>query len=279
MNLDFSLPYEVSINMKGFIEEMLSNYQVKHINKTPAGNDLFSIDESSPLLNESMREEFHSRVASVSYCAKRIKPAALIVTSFLATRVHKATEQDWEKLNRLLGWINYSKDEVLRLQMLNSSMYQRVIASIDASYGVHEDMRGHSGYAITLGGGVVQCGSTKQKLNVKSSAECELVAVSDGLSSVIKVQNILEAQGIKTAPILLLQDNLSTIQMMHKGIGSNEKTKHIKSRYFWIQDLIKRGVIEILHVKSGDMVSDPLTKPLQGEPFCRHNNKLINKHY
>jgi hypothetical protein len=258
---------------------MLSNYQVKHINKTPAGNDLFSIDESSPLLNESMREEFHSRVASVSYCAKRIKPAALIVTSFLATRVHKATEQDWEKLNRLLGWINYSKDEVLRLQMLNSSMYQRVIASIDASYGVHEDMRGHSGYAITLGGGVVQCGSTKQKLNVKSSAECELVAVSDGLSSVIKVQNILEAQGIKTAPILLLQDNLSTIQMMHKGIGSNEKTKHIKSRYFWIQDLIKRGVIEILHVKSGDMVSDPLTKPLQGEPFCRHNNKLINKHY
>jgi hypothetical protein len=45
-------------------------------------------------------------VASVSYCAKRIKSSALLAASFLATRVNCATEQDWEKLQkRLLKWI------------------------------------------------------------------------------------------------------------------------------------------------------------------------------
>ena len=53
--------------------------------------------------------------------------------------------------------------------------------SVDASFGVHPDMKSHTGAVMTLGLGAMIAMSTKQKLNTTSSTEAELVGVSDSL--------------------------------------------------------------------------------------------------
>ena len=50
---------------------------------------------------------------------------------------------------------------------------------IDASYAVHPNMRGNTGGAISFGVGIVYGKASKQKINVKSSTEYELVGVSE----------------------------------------------------------------------------------------------------
>ena len=51
----------------------------------------------------------------------------------------------------------------------------------DVAYGVHADLKIHTGGCIYFEYGMVNCNSSKQKLNTKSSTEAEEVGVSDHL--------------------------------------------------------------------------------------------------
>jgi hypothetical protein len=138
-------------------------------------------------------------------------------------------------------------------------------------------MRGHTGYAISLGKGTILAGSMKQKINTRSSTESELVAVSDALCNVMFVDNLLRGQHLIVSPVVLLQDNQSTVYMMRNGKGSSSLTRHIDIRYFWITDLLRAERVVLQISTSKQMSSDTLTKPLQGEAFERHDEVLINK--
>ncbi len=78
-----------------------------------------------------------------------------------------------------------------------------VTAYIDASYAVHNDYKGQTGVAISVGKGTVYAKSGKQKLVAKSSTEAELIGISDGLSQALWTRNFLQAQGIKVKPVNL----------------------------------------------------------------------------
>ena len=56
---------------------------------------------------------------------------------------------------------------------------------IDSAYQVHEDCKGHTGEALTLGQGAVISKSSGQKMNTKNSSETELVGVDDLLPMVL----------------------------------------------------------------------------------------------
>ena len=125
----------------------------------------------------------------MSYVVQRIKPECLTVTSFLMTRVHYSTEQDWTKLQRLLNYLSGTQEIPLTLEMDNGPV--EIVANIDSSHASHGDYRGHTGIYVTLGKGAIQAISTKQPINTKSSAESELVAASDGATPAINVLNII----------------------------------------------------------------------------------------
>jgi hypothetical protein len=56
---------------------------------------------------------------------------------------------------------------------------------VDASYAVHEDMKGHTGAVMTMGKGAAYSSSSKQKINTRSLMETELVGVNDVLGQVL----------------------------------------------------------------------------------------------
>ena len=67
---------------------------------TPAGNNLFTIDERSKELEKEEREKFHSLVAKLLYISKRVRPDILLAVTFLTTRVLNATQDDWAKIDQ-----------------------------------------------------------------------------------------------------------------------------------------------------------------------------------
>jgi hypothetical protein len=221
-------------------------------------------------------EEFHSRVAKLLYLAKRVRPDILTAVIFLSTRVKCATTDDNVKLNRVLGYLNSTCEMGL---VLEGHKALSVIAYVDASYGVHADLKSHTGGIITLGDGAVWSKSTRQKLNTKSSTEAELVAAADVCSQVIWTRDFLLEQGYKVGPASLMQDNTSTIHLISNGSSNAEKTRHISIRFFWMKDRIESNEIEIAYCPTADMVADVLTKPLQGDTFRQLRRRLLNWEY
>jgi hypothetical protein len=88
---------------------------------------------------------------------------------------------------------------------------------VDASYGVHPDMKCHTGDAMTLGRGAIYCTSTRQKINTKSSTEAKVVGVSDVLQQLLWTKYFLEAQGYGVSSSIVYQDNQRSILLEKKG--------------------------------------------------------------
>ena len=98
---------------------------------------------------------------------------------------------------------------------------------MDASYGVHADLKSNTGCVIGIGRGLVNSKSTGQKLNTKSSTEAELVALSDSTSQIVWTRGFLEEQGYKMGPATVYQDNMSTIALVNNGESNSDRTRHI----------------------------------------------------
>jgi hypothetical protein len=87
---------------------------------------------------------------------------------------------------------------------------------------------------MSLGQGARISFSQKQKLNVQSSCEGDLVGIDDALPLIFWARYFIEAQGYSVEQNIMYQDNKSTIHLANNGRWSSSKrTKHIKSRYFF----------------------------------------------
>jgi hypothetical protein len=267
MDISFHDDGTVKVIMKDDIKEAIEDFddEVTRTAATPARKTLFEIDERSEPLGSAKKENFHSVVAKLLYVSKRARLDIQMAVSFLCTRVSCSTVQDWSKLKRVLEYLNGSLDEFLTL---GADDLRRMLTWVDASYAVHRDMKSHTGGAISFGRGAVMSKSSKQKLNVKSSTEAELVGASDYLPYPIWAKKFLEAQGYPLEGNLFYQDNKSTIRFEENGRRScGPNSRHIDIRYFFIKDRIGLESIEVKHCPTEQMLADFFTKPLQGSLF------------
>ena len=84
-------------------------------------------------------------------------------------------------------------------------------------------MYSHSGIYLTVGKGTTYSGSSKQKLNTKSSTEAELVAFDDAMGQILWTCHFLAAQGEYVPTTAVYQENKSTILLAGNGKISNTK--------------------------------------------------------
>ena len=65
---------------------------------------------------------------------------------------------------------------------------------VDGSYGVHPNMRGHSGGGLTMGRGFQVTDLRKHKLNTRRSTESEVVRVDDFMPGIIWTRTCMKAK-------------------------------------------------------------------------------------
>ncbi len=77
----------------------------------------------------------------------------------------------------------------------------------------------------------------------------------------------------------LYQDNISSHQLLINNgkLSSSKKTKHIKSKFFFIKDRVDSREVRVIDCPAEEMWVNILTKPLQGMAFRKMQaNKLMN---
>jgi hypothetical protein len=149
----------------------------------------------------------------------------------------------------------------------------------NGSFAVHPDMKSHTGGCMTMGHGVVYGTSTWQKLNTHSSTEAELVAVYDVMLQVLWTRHFLGAQGYDVKETVMYQDNQSAILLeTNSKLSSCKRTRHIHIQHFFVADCVAAGHIILKYCPTGMMLADYFTKPLQGAPFYKFCNNIMNIH-
>jgi hypothetical protein len=182
-----------------YLEKVFEDFPelITKVSSTPAGDHLFNIrDEEETTakgywLSEEQAQSFHHAVAQLLFLSGRARRDIEVAVAFLTTRVRRPDADDWGKLKRVLQHLKETKHMKLTLCVDNLG---QVRWWVDSSYNVHEDCKGQTGAMMSMGHGVFLSFLRKQKLNVRSSCEGELVGVDDAMPWILWCKYFIEAQ-------------------------------------------------------------------------------------
>ena len=221
--------------------------------------------DTTEQLDEVRKETFHTVTAKLLYIEKRARPDIETAISFLTTRVDKSDEDDWKKLKRVIQYLKQTIDDV---RIIGCEDLKSMYTWVDAAYGVWLNIRSQTGGCMLMGLGMIHCKSSKQKLNMKSSTESEIVGLSDYLSYNLWFKNFMKEQGYEIKRNVVYQDNQSAMKMEINGRNScTGNSRHIDIRYFFTKDRVDKGEMNIEYCPTYKMVADYFTKPIQGKAF------------
>ena len=205
--------------------------EMKGTATTPAAPHLFKVNNKDPqLLGPEKKKIFMHLVMQGLYLSQRGRPDIWTVIAFLCSRLRDPDEDNYKKLARMMQYLCGTKGMVLTLRASDKGIIRWWI---DASYAVHEDMKGHTPATLSLGKGAIYSGSWKQRLVSRSSTESESIGVYDVLPQMLWMKQFLEEHGRLDTTTVVYQDNTSSILLERYGRSSSTKrTKHMHIRYF-----------------------------------------------
>jgi hypothetical protein len=109
------------------------------------------------------------------------------------SRVKETNENDWFKLLKVIGFLKLKINDELTIE---ANEYGNITWYVDAAFGVRKYMKSHTGAAMMLGKGSIQSISTKQKVNLRSLTEAELISMDDVFSKIQCTKLFLQEQGL-----------------------------------------------------------------------------------
>jgi len=149
-----------------------------HVNK-PCDSKLVQRDELGISLTDIT--SYKSRVMKMMYLAKATRPDLLFCCSTLASYSNDPHDIDHESVNKMYKYLASNLDLSHRIKVNG----MKLTASIDASYDLHRDHRGHNGLVVSIGGSPVYFRSIKQKSIATSSAYAETIAMDANIDYVL----------------------------------------------------------------------------------------------
>jgi hypothetical protein len=120
------------------------------------------VDNKSEVLSD--KTKFHSVVAKLLLLGKRGRPAILMPAQFLCTWVQNPMKEDMTKLERLLGYLIFTRAWT---RSFVRSEFKRVTTYIDALFAMHPDGKGQSACVVMLGNTLVHEVSQTENCNKK----------------------------------------------------------------------------------------------------------------
>jgi hypothetical protein len=192
------------LSQLGLVDKVIEQYlkpEDKTCVSTPAADALFSTEQT--VLSEPVSSSLYlSMIMTLMYLARLFRPDIFLAVTYLATRSHCATKEDWKSGLKVIRYLRGTREESLTLHC--TSLDISIIC--DASYATHTDGKSHSGYAITCGTrqSMILCRSNKQKLVAQSSTEAEIFAMTDALKQAFWLREVIRGLGVSPlAPITL----------------------------------------------------------------------------
>lgn len=138
------------------------------------------------------------------------------------------------------------------------------------------DRKSTSGYVIRLFGNPIYWKSHKQNSVTKSSTFAEYVALSEAVSDVIFVNDMLnEAFDVKLSkPVNIYEDNIGAV-IIAKYSNFTKNSKYIEVAYHFVNENYENNKIDLVKVETENNIADIFTKSLCKAKFERFREMLM----
>ena len=109
--------------------------------------------------------------------------------------------------------------------------------------------------------------SRKQSNIALSTTEAEYIATRSASCEAVWLRKLLSGLfGLELEATVIMCDNQSCIKMTENPVF-HDKSKNIEIQYFYIWDLVQKGVVKLEYVGTNEQVANVLTKPLSRVKF------------
>jgi hypothetical protein len=206
----------------------------------------------------------------------------------------------WDALMQVLRYVHSTSNKVLHFAR-EDLQTAKLVTYVDASYATATRGRSVTGIVTMLGKTPIHWKSVVQKLVAKSSCEAELYALSHGTQDTDVIIQLLEDvnqtdlsvnQAVETAmqdsvnidvdnlvniqePITVYCDNRATLLTAQKPPGSMRNMAHIRTKFFYFQQLVEEKRIILKKIEGKNNPADFFTKTLEGLLFHKFADQLL----
>lgn len=205
---------------------------------------------------------YASAVGSLMYAMVGSGPDIAHAVGLVSCFMRNPGRIHWEAVKWILWYIkgtyNYS------LTFTNGSSF-RVEGFCDADYATDLDRsRSVTGYIYQVGGNIVSWRSGLQPVVALSTTESEYMALTESSKEALWLKWFCEELGYEQQAGKINCDSQSAIFLAKHG-GYHERTKHIRTKFNFIREVIATGEVTVVKVHTNLNLADILTKCVPGK--------------
>jgi deoxyuridine 5'-triphosphate nucleotidohydrolase len=170
---------------------------------------------------------------------------------------------------------NYDESNVnTRKQTSNSTLF----GAVDSDHaGDVTHRKSVTGIVLKLAGGVVLYKTAFQATVAHSSTESEFTAAADAAKYILYLRTLLEEIGLSQHDATVLYEDNQGALLMANAQKPTKRTRHMDIKTFALQDWVKRDLLCLQRINTGDNYADAMTKSLGRTLFYRHMNFIMGR--
>ena len=204
------------------------------------------------------------------------RPDIMAAVSFGATKSTNPTEDDYQQLYYIVEYLRATATKGHRIFVHIDSSIQ-LYCEVDASYLIHPDSKGHTGYTIGLHpNGTFYNRSAKQTLVSTSSTHAEMRALYTLVKDILFIIYICSELDIPLLlPAVIMEDNSAVVTISNEESAYLKKCKHFIMVVNYVREQLELGLIQVLKIKGELNNADLHTKKLRDKSFAIKADNIL----
>jgi len=263
--------HKLTLDQREYIESLARKYNIEEAKLycTPMEQNL-KVEPAQSVCNDI---KFRNLIGALLYISTGTKPDVSYSVNYLSRFQNHYNETHYKYALRILKYLYLTKD--LKLVYKRNVNAEIIDCFVDADWAGDElDRKSTTGYIIRVYGNVIYWKSKKQGSVTKSSTAAEYVALSESISELKVIINLLKEFNVKIKkPINVYEDNSGAITIAKFG-NFTKNSKYIEVHYHFVHECYEKGIIDIVKVDSENNIADILTKSLGKNKFERFRTIL-----
>ena len=204
------------------------------------------------------------------------RPDIMASVSFGATKSTNPTEEDYQQLSYIVEYLRVTATKGHRI-FVNIGDSIQLYCEVDASYLIHPDSKGHTGYTIGLHpNGTFYNRSAKQTLVSTSSTHAEMRALYTLVKDILFIIYICSELNIPLLlPAVIMEDNSAVVTISNEESAYLKKCKHFIMVVNYVREQLELGLIQVLKIKGELNNADLHTKKLRDKSFAIKADNIL----
>jgi hypothetical protein len=234
----------------------------------PAGTDLHVVKS---MLSVHADLKFCRLVGALLYIALATRPDVLHAVVYLSSFVCAFDNTHFEAAQHVLQYLHRTIKQTIHYNRNNNANIP--IIHCNASYGTNPlTMKSYSSNIAMWAGRLITWWAQLQKTVALSTAEAELVAMTNTTQQALYLRQLLPTLGLSlNQPVQIFNNNQSTITIIHKPVFTwPKRLKHVAIKHMFMYNHIQWKDISVNYIPTNNNLADFLTKHVAG-PKLKHN--------